>query len=489
MRGDSSSAQSALFHGTFRIFLAEALLLPTGLITAAYLTRKFGPADYGLFTLAATIISWIEWTVSSIFARATLKFTAETDDWRPLGTKVVRLHTVAGCLAAAGIWSLSDSVAALLGEPLLSSCLKWFAIDIPLFSIVQAHRNLLVGLGRFNARAVISVVRWLVRLLAVIGLVELGLSVTGAILGSVVATIVELSVARYYIQPSLLQSSDFPLRKLWDYVLPLFMFAFRKRIYEKLDLVLLKPMGGTIGDTGFYGAAQNLSLVVSLFSLSFAPLVLSGLSSMLSAGETEKAKELGRISLRIILALFPFAAMSAGASDEIVGLIFGPMFQETAPILARLIFSGVLLAGISVVTAILTAFGRPGLTFALTGPKLPISLVGYLLMIPRGGAIAAANVNLAVTFVGTIATLAALHRICGILPPALSVVRAVLISCMVYFIASWWPAHGWLLVLKLLCLSMMIGFALVISGEVPLRDFFRFKKVFSNSTNPDLRES
>ena len=39
--------------GGVRVFAAESLLVPTGLLTAAYLARRLGPDGYGLFMLAA----------------------------------------------------------------------------------------------------------------------------------------------------------------------------------------------------------------------------------------------------------------------------------------------------------------------------------------------------------------------------------------------------------------------------------------------------
>jgi len=45
-----------VLDGTIRVFLAEALLLPTGLLTTAFLTRRLGPEGYGLFLLAAPLV-------------------------------------------------------------------------------------------------------------------------------------------------------------------------------------------------------------------------------------------------------------------------------------------------------------------------------------------------------------------------------------------------------------------------------------------------
>jgi hypothetical protein len=45
-----------VLDGTIRVFLAEALFLPTGLLTTAFLTCRLGPEGYGLFLLAAPLM-------------------------------------------------------------------------------------------------------------------------------------------------------------------------------------------------------------------------------------------------------------------------------------------------------------------------------------------------------------------------------------------------------------------------------------------------
>ena len=51
----SASGRPGALRDTLRIFAGEALAIPTGLVTAAFLTRRLGPEGYGLFTLAATV--------------------------------------------------------------------------------------------------------------------------------------------------------------------------------------------------------------------------------------------------------------------------------------------------------------------------------------------------------------------------------------------------------------------------------------------------
>ena len=42
-----------IVDGTIWVFLAEALLVPTGFIITVCLTRRLGPEGYGMFTKAA----------------------------------------------------------------------------------------------------------------------------------------------------------------------------------------------------------------------------------------------------------------------------------------------------------------------------------------------------------------------------------------------------------------------------------------------------
>jgi hypothetical protein len=81
----SSQPGRHLVDGTVRVFIAGLLFPLTGIITAAFLNRRLGPEGYGLLTLSATLVGWIELGINSFFARATIKFVAEAENWRSIG--------------------------------------------------------------------------------------------------------------------------------------------------------------------------------------------------------------------------------------------------------------------------------------------------------------------------------------------------------------------------------------------------------------------
>ena len=371
LRSESrGEAQDGLLGGTARIFAAEALLVPTGLVTAAFLSRRFGPEGYGLLTLASVLVVWVESNVAAALSRPSIKLVGDADDWQPIGTAVLRLYTVVGLGLALALWAASPALAAALGEPALAGYLKVLALDVPLFCAAQAHRNIIVGLGRFRERALVSAWRWVARLLLVVVFVLVEGSPAGALWGSVCASLVELVVCRRYARPRLFVRGAYPARRLCGYALPLVASALCVSLYSRLDLIMLKALGGTNAEAGVYGVAQNLALLPTLFSFSFAPALLSTLSRALRDGDEEAARASARAAMRAVLLLSPLAAITAGAAPEIVGTIFGPEFLAASTPLRLLIFGALALLFVAVTTSVLTAAGKPSWTLHVAWPLL-----------------------------------------------------------------------------------------------------------------------
>ena len=465
MKHHSAHPTREVFAGTLRVFLADMMILPTGLLTTAYLTRRLGTEGYGLFILAATIVAWVEWSVVALFSRTTIKFVSEAHDWRPVGAAVVWLHLLTGAAAMLLLALLAGPLAALLHEPHLAGYLRLFSLDIPLFSLAQAHRNILVGIGGFRERALASAGRWVTRLFAIVILVQLGFSIAGAIVGSIAASFVELVIGRIYVRPSMWRPAAFSVRPLWGYAVPLLFAAVLLRTFDKLDLVTLKALGASAEQAGNYGAAQSLSLIPGILAFSFSPLLLSTLTRLLLTGELDAARNLGRDAVRVVLGIFPFAALVAGAAPEIVRLIFGQRFLSAAAPLALLIFGAVALMMISVASAILIGAGKPGWSVALAALLVPLTFTGCLYLIPAFGLRGAALATTLSAAVGAIASMLVVKRLGGLLPSAPSLLRSFLLSTLVYTMAAWWHTPGILLLLKLPTICLLICLGYFVSGE------------------------
>lgn len=456
-----------MLDGALRTFLAEALIIPTGILTTVFLARYLNPAGYGVFIIAATLIAWVEWTITSLFSRAAIKVVSEADDWRPAGAAVLRLYLAAGIGSAALICLFAGIISNVFREPTLAGYLRLFALDIPLFTLTQAHRNILIGIGNFKQQALASAVRWISRLLLIVLFLLSGLSITGAILGSIVSSLIALFISHFYDHPSILQRSSYPARKLWSYAVPLFMLGLSLRLFDKLDLYMLKALGGTSAAAGFYGAAQNLSLMPGFFALSFSPMLLSTLGRVLREGEGQLARTISRDAMRVALWLLPFAGLTSGASFEIVKVIYGDQFLHAAPLLSVLIFGAVALVFNSVAIAILIAAGKPLWTLILSAPLPLIAIYGHLWMIPRWGMMGASLVTLFSSITGAVTASCAVYRCWRIFPPPATLCRSLIVCALAFAIAFVWPAASapLLILLKLTAILFFIPLALWFLGE------------------------
>jgi O-antigen/teichoic acid export membrane protein len=233
----------------------------------------------------------------------------------------------------------------------------------------------------------------------------------------------------------------------------------------RLDVIALKVLGATAAQVGFYSAGQSLSIHTSLLSGSISPPLLSTLTRLIKQGDESKAKEIGQTALRLSVWLLPFAAMTAGAATEIVDLVFGREFVSAGPILACLIFGAIGFIGVAMARAIILAIGRPGWTFVVTGPVVPVAFVGYLILIPWMGGVGAAIVTTSVTCLVAVASFLAVYRLWGVLPPAETFVKSVSCSVVALAMAVFWPVSGLMVVLKLFAIVVVIFIVFLLLGD------------------------
>lgn len=441
-------------------------MVPTGLLTAAYLARRLGPDDYGLFMLATALVAWLEWGLTAVFSRASVRLVAEASDWRPVGATIASAHLALALAAAAVLWLAAEPAASILDVPQLALPLQVFALDIPLFCLAQAHRNILVGLGRFGERALAGAARWISRLLLIVLFVELGLSIEGAVVGSIGASLVEIVVCRYFVQPAIAPRALLGIARLREYIVPLLLSALALRLFDRLDLVALTALNGTPQGIGWYGAAQNLSIAPNLVALSFTPLLLAALTRAFRHGHEAEARRLASEALRGASLLLPFAALGAGAAPELVQLIFGDAYTQATELVTPLVLAAVAMVWVAVGTAILIASNRAGLTVVLTAPLPAVAVLGYATVIPRFGLMGAALVTLASATLAAAAFAAAVRNVVHVSLPTPSFLRSAAAAVLVYVTALLWPARspGATLV-ELGVLGLGIVLALAAAGE------------------------
>jgi O-antigen/teichoic acid export membrane protein len=464
--------------GTVKGFVASAISLPTGLLTAAFLTRQLGPVNYGLLTIAATIVVWIEIVITMGFSRIAVKFVAEAKDWQSVSTRCLQAQLLVSIGATALLMATAPVFASWLGASEMSTYLRIYSLGIPITALGAIHQSILIGRGYFGRRALLTAAYWLSRMVLIFVFVGLHPSVTHVILANIGASVVVLAGARAFVSPALLKHSDFPFRNLWNYAWPLFFYTVGINLFNGLDLLFVKAISGIPQAAGFYGAAKNLTIVPALFAASFSPLLLAKLTHLYANDQEVAAQNMTGQAMRLVLCFLPFAGMAAGAAPEVVMAIYGGPFLPAAPFLALLIFAALGITMISVNASTLIAAGRPGLPFILTVPFVAIAPVAYFMLVSWFGPVGAATATTGLAWLGAAATMLAVSRIWRVLPRAATLMRSITVCGIAYTIAALWPTPGIFLLLKLPAIGLIIVLTFLLLGEFSAREIAFARLVF-----------
>jgi len=472
--------RTGLAGGTIRVLLAEALVVPAGLITSVFLARVLGPEPFGVFMVAASVVVTLEWIVVTMFSRATVRLVAEAADWRPVGAAVLRWHVGLGLAAGAALWLSADAVAAALDEPLLAPCLALFAIEVPLACAAAACRSILTGRQAYRARAIAGAARWIARPVFVVALVAMGLSLTGAILGSILAALGGFVAAQLLARVPI-AARRFPARRLWHLALPVFVLAVSLRLLDRLGLLALKALGGSTADAGWYAAAQSFSVAPGVFAMSFSPLLLAALTAAQTRGDEPGARRVAQGALRLVIGFVPLAAFGAAAAPEVVDLIFGSRFHPAARLVGPLLLGAVALAMISVASAILIARDRVKEASVCLWPLLPLAAAGHVVMVPRLGGMGAALVTCVAAVAGAVAALAIIFAVWRVRPPWGTCARSLLLAVLMAAVALAWPTPGLWLLVKAAILTAAIAAGFVALGELDPEDRRALRRIARGS--------
>ena len=482
------SRSAHLARGTLQSVIAEGLVLPAGLITAAFLARALGPDHYGAFMIAVSVTVTIEWAIISIFARAVVKVVSEEADWRPAAAVALRYQIGFGVAAGLGLWLAADGMARLLRDPALAHYFRLFSIEIPLLAAGSACRSVLTGRGAYFERAVATGVRSIARPILVILLVRAGLSVSGAILGSVLAAFVSTVVSVHFARIPVFEPGGASSRRLWQFAVPLFVLALSLKLLEKLGLLAITALGRPAEEAGWYAAAQGFSLAPGLFAMSFATLLLSSVSTASMQGDLAAARRLVRDGLRLVILLAPLVAMGAGAAHEIVAFVYGPRFSPAATLALPLLVATLASTLIAVASAALIAAGRATQASASLWPLVPLMIVALAFVVPESGGLGAAVVTAATYFAGAAVLLVLVRATWDLWPSPLTVLRSGAVSAAAGLVAYHWATPGLWLALKGVVLLALIGGGYVLLGEVGAREV-RLLRALVARTHSDNQQS
>ncbi len=386
-----SDSRLGIARATVFGFVAEAMVFPAGLVTAGFLTRNLGVAQYGQLSLIYAVVSPVVWLASATFSgRIAVTLLSETDDWRPMAAALLRASALLGLVAMLGFSAFVPRLATGLGILELAPVLWVAAIEIAVAPIIRIHRDALIARGEYSWPALAALAFQLTRLALVLALVSAGWALVGVILANLGARVAELIACRARLRVPVLGAVRGWLHPLRAQIGSVFLYSLCLQLFARLDLLMLGFLGAPRDDLGHYGAAQNLALAPALLAMVFSPLIIAALRRAALARAPEETAALKSGSLRVAIALWALAGPLAAGASRLTVLLFGQEFVSSGAILGWLgVGAGAGLV-LSVLSAHQIAGGRFTRPLGATIPMLFVAVALQAWLIPRYGALGAA---------------------------------------------------------------------------------------------------
>jgi len=448
---DAASAKSApkpgssVASGAFYTMLSRVGFILSGYAIHFIMAYLLSPAEYGTLGVIISLITLWRVFLSAGLPQTTSQFIAG-DEQRAYG--IWRQALKIQMLASLGLWAIyalgTPLWVLLLNDPSLGPDILISSFLIPFMAWFQVNQGYYVGRLEFGRNALYLWIYSLARVVLAVALALVGLRVHGAVLGMTLAVLVAAMTTHFGIpKTSADVGGDQPdWRAMVGFSLPLVMVSLGISALLNLDLLQLQrfyPDGELVG---FYNGAVNLGKSPYFLLATFATTVLPSVSQKLKAGDHDAARRLvSKHTTYVILLSLPFAALVAGSGDKLLDFVYPAKYAVAWAPLALLIFSMSGLALLSVLTAALTAAGKPRVSMLIIMGCVVTQVALGTLLIPRYQMLGTAVANLTTVSVGVVACSVLVKRTFGEVLELSRVLKATAISLVIGGTLSFWRSY------------------------------------------------
>ncbi len=393
-----------------------------GVLYTPYMLRELGQGEYGLYSLAASLIAYLtllDLGFGNAIIRYTAKFRAEgrAREQEEMYGMFLKLYVAIGAVAMAIGVALMANVGAMFGETMSGTEMERMRIIIALMSLNLAFTfplsifgSIITAYENFLFQRIVSLVRMLLNPAVMILLLFLGYKAIALVMVTTVFNLGSLLVNWWYCRRRLnikIRHGKFRwlfFREIFVYSFWIFLNAIMDRIYWSSGQFILGIYKGTVA-VAIYAVAIQLQQLYMLFSTAISGVFLPKVTAMASRGEgvEEELSDLfirtGRIQYSVmafILSGFilfgrPFITLWAGKdytqAYTITLLFFIPL---TVPLIQNL--------GIT----ILQAQNRMKFRSVLYVSIALASLILSVILAPKYGGVGCAIATASALFVGQI---------------------------------------------------------------------------------------
>lgn len=430
-----------LGRATILLMFSQVIFLASGLAVNFGLARLLGVVDYGNFGLVISLLVVVELLVITGFPEVIQKFGGERPEaMRALVRQTLRWQMLYTFAVFVLFELAAPAIAGFFDDRALLPLLRIAGADIVVYGLYKYFLSVQNGLHRFQQYTLLGITYSLARLFAILGLVLLGFSIQGALIGNILASAAALALALFCYRAPQHEGNRQPAG-YGSWVVQNVIYFVGLNAFFSIDLWFVKLMLSK-SEVGLYLSAAVLAKLSYFMSIALSAVLLPSLSRAVVHHETQRVRELTQDTLRYLLIFLTLLNVLVFLhANAIVALFFGKEFILAAPILPWLMLGLSLVTVMAVINTIMIARNMMRACFVLVCALAVFDLVLNWYFVPRLHMQGAALATLLVGLAGTIVSVLYIFRDIKPLLFSLSIPRTLGISACVAIIAKFIAAY------------------------------------------------
>ncbi len=350
-------------------------------VVVAVLARYLGPENYGVVTLAATIALLGQTLIGETFSQALI----QTKIVEPAHISAIFWLLLVASLVGVGLLvGLSDAIAGLFSQPLLSPILKALSPLLVLMALQAVPTALFKRNLDFRSLAVASTGGTLVG-----GFIGVGLAIAGFGPWSLVANLLVQNIvvtatiwrrARFRVE---WRYSHKHLKELWSFGQYTFLLRIAAFTANQSPRILVGYLFGAASLGAFSLGLRIVEIMLQLLALPAASVTTPVIAKVRQDPDRLERTIQCATQLTAMISVPAFLGVALIAPFA-VPLVFGAHWAQSIVIVQILALSGVFGATGLVYVGILTGLGRPDINLGITTSAAIGSVALLLLMAPWG---------------------------------------------------------------------------------------------------------
>lgn len=459
-------------HNTLLQFTSKVIGTALGLVTISLMTRALGQAGFGYYS---TVMGFLQFfgilvdfgltlTTAQMLGKSRAQGSAAAWDEQTLLSNILGLRVITAVIFL-GLAPLLVMVFPY--APIVKLGIAIGALSFFFMSLNQ------IFLGYFQARlemqwvSIAEIVNRVFLLVAIIACIAFGWGllamITAVTLSNVVQFLFLVLPASRKTRVSMAVTWACWL-DIWRSTWPIALSIALNLLYLKTDILVLSVYRSP-EEVGLYGAAYKVVDVLTTFPVLFAGLLLPLLTQYWQTTDRERFRRLiqqGFDALSIVA--WPIMIGTIFVGHDLMALIAGEPFRASGFLLQLLIWASGIIFFNAVFAHAIVAIDKQKQTIFAYGVTAIVGLAGYILFIPRYGAIGAAVMTIVAELCVAVLVFVTYVRLTG-LRPSIKRWIPIFISCAT-MAGALYAMQSWPFLVQLPVAIIVYGLALLLTRGI-----------------------